>query len=70
MSCSCLAWLPDTLLGYCLFVARALFTFGLAGLHVARVLYTFGLVALYLAWVFFNVGQAVVYFWLGWLTFG
>ena len=56
MSCSCLAWLLDILLGSCLFVARALFTFGLAGLHVARALSTFGLVALHLAWVLFNFG--------------
>ena len=56
MSCSCLAGLPDTLLGSCLFVARALFTFGLDGIHLDRVLSTFGLVALHLARVFFNFG--------------
>ncbi len=53
-----------------LIVARALFTFGLVGLHVAGVLSTLGLVALHVAWVFFNLGQGIVYFWLGWPTFG
>ena len=54
----------------CLIVAGAVFTFDLAGLHLARALCTFRLVALRLAWVFVNFGQGVVYFWLGWFTFG
>ena len=56
MSCSCLAWLLDTVLGSCLFVARALFTFGLAGLQLARVLSIFWMVVLHLAWAFVNFG--------------
>ena len=65
-----LGWLPYIWFGSSLMLARVLFTFGLAGVHVARVLSTFGLVALPLAWVFFNFGQGIVYFLLGWLTFG
>ena len=37
---------------------------------MARALSAFGLVALHLAWVFFNFGQGIVYFSLGWPTFG
>ena len=46
-----LGWVSSSL-----FLARVLFTFGVAGLHLARGLFTFGLVALHLAWVFFNFG--------------
>ena len=53
-----------------LIVARALFTFGLAGLHLARALSTFGLVALHLAWVLLICGYGIVYFWVGLPTFG
>ena len=42
----------------------------MAGLHLDRVLFRFGAVALHLAWVFFNVYQGIVYFWIGWPTFG
>ena len=51
-------------------MARALFTFGLAGVHLAKVLLTFGSVALHLAWVFSSCGYGLVYFWVGWSTFG
>ena len=62
-------------------MVRVLFTFGLAGVHLVkvlltlgvfflilvRVLFTFSLDAVHLAFFF---GQGLVYFWLGWLTFG
>ena len=51
-------------------LARVLFTFGLVGLHVARALSNFGLVAMHLAWVFLIFRSCIVYFWLGWFTFG
>ena len=44
-SCVLLAWLPYILHRPFLIVARALFTFGLAGLHLARALLTFAFVA-------------------------
>ena len=55
---------------YFLIVARALFNFGLVGLHVARVWFYFGLVALAVAQVFLNFDAGIVYVCLGWLTFG
>ena len=51
-------------------LATGLFTFGFARLHLARVLSTVCLVGLHLAWVLFNFGEGIVYFWVGWPTFG